>query len=135
MMRRALEIGEKSFGPDHPDVALHLNNWAMLLRDTNRLAEAEPILRRALTVWEKSLGPDHTQVATALSNLAILLHDTNRLSEAEPLYRRALEIDEKGFGPNHPNVVIRPQQLWRLCSKSRGAGRMLPLSAGGPSQS
>lgn len=28
---RALEINEKAFGPDHPDVATTLNNRAMLL--------------------------------------------------------------------------------------------------------
>jgi len=33
--------------PDHPDVAISLNNLALLLKDTNRLAEAEPLMRRA----------------------------------------------------------------------------------------
>jgi Tetratricopeptide repeat len=41
-MRSALAIEEKSFGPDHSNVALLLNNLALLLRDTKRLAEAEP---------------------------------------------------------------------------------------------
>ena len=39
-MRRALAIDETSFGPDHPNVAIRLNNLARLLQDTNRLAEA-----------------------------------------------------------------------------------------------
>ena len=42
-MRRALAIDEKSFGADHPNVAIDLNNLAKLLKDTNRLAEAEPL--------------------------------------------------------------------------------------------
>jgi hypothetical protein len=28
LMRRALEIDEKSYGPDHPNVAIRLNNLA-----------------------------------------------------------------------------------------------------------
>ena len=36
LQRRALEIGEKVLGPEHPDVAIHLNNLAQLLQDTNR---------------------------------------------------------------------------------------------------
>ena len=44
LMRRALAIDEKSYGPDHPNVAIRLNNLAQLLQDTNRLAEAEPLI-------------------------------------------------------------------------------------------
>jgi tetratricopeptide (TPR) repeat protein len=85
VMRRALAIGEKSLGPNHPDVATRLNNLAQLLQDTNRLAEAEPLYRRALAIDEKNLGPNHPNVAIRLNNLAQLLQATNRLAEAEPL--------------------------------------------------
>ena len=71
-----------------------LNNLAVLLQDTNRLAEAEPLMRRALAIDEQSYGPDHPKVAIDLGNLAHLLQATNRLAEAEPLLRRALAIDE-----------------------------------------
>ena len=56
-MRRALAIDETSFGPEHPKVAIRLNNLAQLLQATNRLAEAEPLMRRALAIDEKSSGP------------------------------------------------------------------------------
>ena len=56
-MRRALAIDETSCGPDHPDVAIDLNNLAQLLQATNRLAEAEPLMRRALAIDETELGP------------------------------------------------------------------------------
>jgi hypothetical protein len=36
-------------------VGIRLNNLALLLRDTNRLAEAGPLYRRALAIDEKSL--------------------------------------------------------------------------------
>ena len=58
-MRRALSIHEKSFGPEHPDVAGNLGNLGLLLQATNRLAEAEPLMRRALAIDEKSFGPHH----------------------------------------------------------------------------
>ena len=45
LYRRALAIDEKSFGPEHPNVAIRLNNLALLLSATNRLAEAEPLSR------------------------------------------------------------------------------------------
>ena len=64
-MRRALAIDEASFGNDHPNVAIRLNNLAQLLQATNRLGEAEPLMRRALAIDKASFGTDHPNVATA----------------------------------------------------------------------
>ena len=72
-MRRALAIDEKSFGPDHPTVAIRVNNLALLLQATNRLTEAELLYRRALAIDETSFGPEHPEVAIRLNNLAQLL--------------------------------------------------------------
>jgi DNA-binding MarR family transcriptional regulator len=69
-----------------------LNNLAVLLRKTNRLAKAVPLMRRALDIVKHSLGSNHPDVARDLNNLAQLLKDTNRLADAEPLMRRALDI-------------------------------------------
>jgi hypothetical protein len=108
-MRHALAIDETSYGKDHPSVARDLNSLAGLLRDTDRLSEAEPLMRRALAICEASLGTDHPDVAPHLNNLAQLLQDTNRLSKAEPLMRRALAIVlafQRDAGHSHPNRDI-----------------------------
>ena len=47
------------------DTTTILNNLALLLQATNRLAEAEPLMRRALAIDEKSYGPEHPNVAIA----------------------------------------------------------------------
>jgi tetratricopeptide (TPR) repeat protein len=112
--RRALTIDEQNDGPDHPNVAISLNNLARVLHVTNRLLEAEPLIRRALAIDAQCFGPDHPNVAMRLNNLALLLMDTNRLAEAEPLMRRALAIDEQSFGPNHPNVALKLNNLAQL---------------------
>ena len=64
MIERALAIDEKSYGPEHPRVAIDLNNLAQLLQATNRLGEAEPLMKRALAIDEKSYGPEHPNVAS-----------------------------------------------------------------------
>jgi tetratricopeptide (TPR) repeat protein len=107
--KRALKIDEASYGPDHPTVAVRLNNLARLLELTNRLSDAEPLYRRALKIQEASFGLEHPNVATTLNNLAGLLESTNRLSEAEPLYRRALLIVvafTAATGHQHPNLRV-----------------------------
>ena len=127
LMRRALAIAEKSYGPGHPEVATDLNNLAVLLQDTNRLVEAEPLKRRALVIDEKSYGPDHPKVARDLNNLASLLQATNRLVEAEPLMRRALAIDEKSYGPDHPKVATDLNNLASLLQATNRLAEAEPL--------
>jgi len=127
LVSRALAIDEKSFGPDHPNVAIDLNNLATLLQATNRLVEAEPLMRRALAIDEKSFGPDHPTVAIRLNNLAQLLQATNRLAEAEPLMRRALTIDEKSYGPNHPTVARDLNNLASLLQATNRLAEAEPL--------
>jgi tetratricopeptide (TPR) repeat protein len=108
LYRCAVAISESSYGPDHPVVAILLNNLAGLLYATNRLSEAEPLCRRALAITESSYGPDHPNVATGLNNLAWLLRDTNRLSEAAPMSRRAVSIlvrFQVQTGHEHPNFA------------------------------
>ena len=91
-MRRALAIDEASYGPDHPNVAIDLNNLASLLWATNRLGEAEPLMRRALAIDEASYGPDHP-VYYPLIPLALHWRSTRRRTARTT-----------------PDVAIRPQQ-------------------------
>jgi tetratricopeptide (TPR) repeat protein len=127
LYRRALTINEASYGSDHPEVAIALNNLAELLRETNRLAEAEPLMRRALAIDEASFGQDHPKVSIRLNNLALILQDTNRLAEAEPLMRRALAIDEQSYGNEHPKVAIRLNNLAKLLYATNRLAEAEPL--------
>jgi tetratricopeptide (TPR) repeat protein len=77
MSRRALAIDEARYGPDHPTVAIRLNNLAQLLKATNRLDEAEPMMRRALRIFEASYAPDHPYTNGVRNNLAALLKRKN----------------------------------------------------------
>lgn len=61
LYRRALATHEASLGADHPDVAIGLNNLALLLRVTNRLAEAEPLMRRVISIFVANLGGEQPQ--------------------------------------------------------------------------
>ena len=82
-----------------------LSNLALLLKDTNRLSDAEPLLRRALTIMEASYGEDHPNVGIALMNLAAALRDMNRLSEVKSLGQRAVAITGK------TNLLGRPHSV------------------------
>ncbi len=127
LMRRALAIDEQSYGVEHPNVAFRLNNLALLLQATNRLAEAEPLMRRALSIHEQSYDAEHPEVANRLTTLACLLHHTNRLVEAELLMRRALAIDEQSYGAEHPRVAIDLNNLAQLLQATNRLAEAEPL--------
>ena len=85
LYRRALAIDEASFGSEHPNVAIRLNNLAQLLRATDRLAEAEPLMRQALEIFvdfERKTSRQHPNRDAAIENYAGLLAAMGR-SEAE----------------------------------------------------
>jgi tetratricopeptide (TPR) repeat protein len=126
LLRRALAIDEKHYGPDHIKVAADLTSLTVfLLRTDKRPREAEPVARRALAIFEKSFGPDNPDVAAGLNNLGVALLSTDRLDEAEPLFRRALAIDEKSYGANHPNTKRVRGHLQELQEKQASLHRTM----------
>ena len=50
LYRRSLAILEKSRGPTHPDLVICLENYAALLRETHRPAEAAKLEQRARAI-------------------------------------------------------------------------------------
>ena len=73
MLRRALDIVQKTLGTEHPTFATALNNLARLLSSKGDYAGAEPLYRRALAIDEKALGPDHPSTKVIRKNLDQML--------------------------------------------------------------
>jgi hypothetical protein len=122
-MRRALAIDEASFGDAHPSVARDLNNLAQLLQDTNRLAEAEPLMRRALAIDEASFGDAHPNGRdppqqpgpTAAGHQPL---GRSRAADAP----RAGESSSPALGDANPELADAPQSEYhRLACRSRAA--------------
>jgi tetratricopeptide (TPR) repeat protein len=102
---RALRIGEKAYGPDHPTVAVRVSDLGGVLRALGDLAGARAAYERALGINEKAYGLEHREVATVVNNLGLVLHALGDLAEAKEALERALRIDEKSYGPDHSSVA------------------------------
>jgi CHAT domain-containing protein/Flp pilus assembly protein TadD len=102
---RALSLAEKTYGPNHPAVAISLNDLGALYREMGRHDQAEPLYVRALQMREKALGPNHPHVAVSMGNLGVLYFSQGRYAQADPLLRAALAINEQAYGPDHPVVA------------------------------
>ncbi len=100
LMRRALAIDEASYGAEHPNVAIRLNNLAQLLQATNRLGEAEPLSRRMVLIvlsFTRKTGHHHPHLGVGLDNYRGLLRAMD-LDQAEQTARIASLGSEAGFG-------------------------------------
>ena len=112
--QRALAIGEKVYGPDHPTVARDENNIGLILKDKGDLDGALRCSQRALAIDEKVYGPDHPQVAINANNIGQILQDKGDLDGALRYTQRALNIDEKVYGPDHPQVAIDASNIGQI---------------------
>lgn len=92
--KRALEVAKEIFGPEHPNVAVSLNNLATLRRMQGNYTEAEPLYNQALMIKEQNLGSDHPKVATSLNNLGRFYRPQGKYDEVVLLYERAQRIRE-----------------------------------------
>ena len=92
---KALRLGERKFGPDHPQVTRGLNDLGELYRLQGKYAEAEPLHKRALAIWESALGPEHPNVAKGLENYASLRRKMGFSAEAARLEAQARAIRAK----------------------------------------
>jgi tetratricopeptide (TPR) repeat protein len=97
LLRKALFIYEKSFGPDSPRVGGTLLDMSL---DT--LAEGKPALAqveigRALTILRSTIGPDHTTVAIGEFRLASAYFRLKKYAEATPLLEHALTVQEATY--------------------------------------
>jgi CHAT domain-containing protein len=119
IVREALELAEKTLGPDHLETAGVLNSLAELYRLTGDYAKAEPLYQRALNICENVHGPDHPTTAVYLTNLAELYRGIADYSKAGPLFRRAIEIYEKALGADHsdadPQEIVKMRKNCAIC--------------------
>ena len=110
-----------------PDVAMTLNNLAILYSDTQRLSESELMYKEALEI-RRRLAQSNPQaydpdVAQTLNNLAHLYQKTKCFSESELMYKEALEIRRRlaQFNPQayEPDVAQTLNNLAALYYKTQ----------------
>ena len=72
-------------GPEHPAVAITLNNLAVNARMRGQLGEAASLYRRALSILEGRVEPDHPNLLLTRRNYAKLLDDEGKKAASPPV--------------------------------------------------
>jgi hypothetical protein len=118
-LRRALAAEEQARGPEHPKVAVRLNNLALVLP----AARAEPLLRRALAINLKHLGEAHPESGVTLNNLADNLATQRRYREAAPLAQRAVASLTQSLGAGNDRTQAAAANLKGIQAALKAAPR------------
>ena len=113
-IRALLPALEAGFGPDHPEVAVALNNLAALAQERGALDEAESLYRRVIEIRVARLGAGSPAMAVPINNLGTLLRERGRLDEAAELYRRALALLADAVDDDHPDLAAIRRNLVRI---------------------
>jgi eukaryotic-like serine/threonine-protein kinase len=120
MVRSALAIRQKEFGPESLEMAESLNLLGLQLMAQRKPIEAERAHRQALAIRRRILGDERAETAASLNDLAAAHGQTGNVAEAETMVREALRIRRKLFGTQHFEVA---DSLRNLCIIQGAAGR------------
>jgi Tetratricopeptide repeat len=104
LLRDCQRLRESKTGPNSPGVAVVLNNLAELLRATNRLAEAEPLMARAVRIYsrfQRLTDHEHPNLRVAMRNYRGFL-TAQKLAEPEI----AARIKSASEGTEKPAPIV-----------------------------
>ena len=106
LFNRALTIGEKGLGVDHPGVGATIQNLGILYATQERYREAEPLLKRSLAINLKAYGGTHVRTALSLKTLSSFYAIQGQMGEAERLIQKSLAIlEESRVRQGDPQLV------------------------------
>ncbi len=121
--REALRLRRLALPPDHPSLALTMNNLGTVLTNLGRLDEAEAVHQEAMDIFVRVLGPDHHRVGLSAYNLARVHRLSGRLAEAESLLAETLRIDRATYGESHLEVGLDLRQLGEIQREAGDCGK------------
>ncbi len=104
-LEQSLRIAEKTYGPDHYNLAAVLNNLGNILVMQGQNQEARKLISRALAINEKILGPEHPNVGRNLHNLGRIFLVLGDYDQAREQIQRSLGILQRALGNEHPELT------------------------------
>jgi tetratricopeptide (TPR) repeat protein len=100
-LRQALDIEQKYFPADHPDLLDAQYNYAVALERNHQAAQAEPVLRGLLETYSRVLGPEHADTLMAQQGLAHNLLLQHRYGDAVTVGLPAADGLSHALGEEH----------------------------------
>jgi tetratricopeptide (TPR) repeat protein len=117
--KRVVALSERTYGREHVQVGIALDDLAILYAQQKRDREAMPLFARALSIMEREVGPNSPDLTGLLASLARTYQAVGRAADAEPLFKRALSILEKAPRTDREALRTALAELARVYSSQR----------------
>lgn len=127
-LARAVEIVEKAFGKNHPQMALTLDRQGWLRTSQQRFSDAVDVLSDAVRIGRATTG-DTAELAEAMDNLGTALVLVGSLDRGLAAKLRAYVIREKLLGPDARDTGVSLSNIAWTYSRMGGdrAAEVVPL--------
>jgi tetratricopeptide (TPR) repeat protein/tRNA A-37 threonylcarbamoyl transferase component Bud32 len=99
--RRSLGIRKQLLGPDHPEVAVSIDNIAATLAHTGDFAGSLEHHEQARGIRTRALGPDSLEIAYTLNGMGGVYMQQGELDRALASFEQAKAILSRLLGPDH----------------------------------
>src|SRR5262249_52359363 len=97
---------ERTLGRDNYQIAIPLNNLAIVAREQRNFVLAHEYLQRAYDIRVKAFGTEHTLTASLLIVLGNLYHVEGEYQQALDAFQRAYDVLERTAGPYHSYTLM-----------------------------
>jgi hypothetical protein len=118
-LRAATELDARLYGPKHRNTLRANNLLATLLDQTNREAEAEPLLRQNLDDCRIQLGRDDPVTLDTAERLGTTLWHVGKGDESEAVLRKNVNDRSRVLTPEHADTLRSTYLLSRLLRERR----------------
>lgn len=86
LYQRSIDIGQKVYAPDDPQLAFRLAGLANVYKDEQRYADAEPLYLRAMAILGQKLSPTNPDYVEAEANIALFYYAWDKPDRAGPWF-------------------------------------------------
>jgi tetratricopeptide (TPR) repeat protein len=104
--RKCIELAEKLFKNDDPNLSIPINNHASNLLTMKEYGKAEQSLLRSQAILKNAKWEKSPAMATVLSNLSRACCGLHRFKEAHEYSQQAIGLATDYYGREHPDVAI-----------------------------
>ena len=102
---RAVSLGTKFLGQEHPLTLTSMSNLASTYRGLGDLEGAKELQERVYEVFRRLLGEEHPDTLTSMGNLGLTYWKLGDLEGAKELQERAYEVRRRVLGEEHPDTL------------------------------
>jgi CHAT domain-containing protein len=127
-IRQAIQTADRVFGPNAPVSWVGYNSLALVLINTGRFAEVEPIVKQALALGKQERSNVDINVASVKYTSAVLYRQTGQYKLAEDTLRESIALVQKVQGSEGTGTIAPKMGLAMIMNLDGQSAEAEPIA-------